>query len=121
MGGLVLAATTFEGLYALRGQLNTYRLMREYVIVCHSSGLLFGEIAASIDATSIHHPQRSIVGEWGRPAKTRLKCTSHLRRLQAAQPVSVVAVSIYTGRRHQIRVHTRHIGMPTVSDVWYCP
>merc|ERR1712118_492194 len=31
------------------------------------------------------------------------------------------AIRIYTGRRHQIRAHTRHVGHPTAADARYTP
>merc|ERR1712061_80192 len=75
--GLVLSATTFEGLYTLRGQLNTYTLAREYVTVCHSFGQPSIDVEARVDATSTH-VLRSAVADTGRPAKTRLLSPSYL-------------------------------------------
>ena len=37
-----------------------------------------------------------------------------------AASVSLLAVRILTGRRHQIRVHLAHVGCPTVNDA-LCP
>merc|ERR1739848_98851 len=43
--GLLLMSTTFEGLYALRWQLNTHLLVREYFTLCHD----FGRPARDVD------------------------------------------------------------------------
>mmetsp|Transcript_41601 Transcript_41601/g.129421 ORF Transcript_41601/g.129421 Transcript_41601/m.129421 type:complete len:360 (-) Transcript_41601:53-1132(-) len=123
--GLVLAATSFEGLYVLRGQLNTYRLAREYITICHSLAPPTLEIDARVDATSTR-VLRSAVGDTGRPASSRLRTPAHLQRRSGlgsseGRTACVVAVRIRTGRRHQIRAHTRHAGHPTVADSWYCP
>uniref|UniRef100_A0A7S0BA90 Pseudouridine synthase RsuA/RluA-like domain-containing protein n=1 Tax=Pyrodinium bahamense TaxID=73915 RepID=A0A7S0BA90_9DINO len=119
--GLVLAGTTFEGLYSLRGQLNTYCLAREYATLCHHVAPPSLDVDARVDATSTR-VLRSAVGDLGRPASSRLLAPAHLRR--AGPPLAalcLLVVRIRTGRRHQIRVHTRHVGHPTVADCWYCP
>lgn len=123
--GLILAATSFEGLYCLRGQLNTYRLEREYATLCHSLALPSLEINARVDATSTR-VLRSTISDAGRPATSRLLTPAQLLRrsdpgVAEGGRLCVVAVRIRTGRRHQIRAHTRHIGHPTVADCWYCP
>merc|ERR1711865_1262883 len=76
--GLILVATTFEGLYSLRGQLNTYHLARHYMTVNHGLGPPFLEVVARIDASSTKL-LRSVVGESGRPAQTFVKTWAHLR------------------------------------------
>ena len=37
------------------------------------------------------------------------------------EKLSIVAIQICTGRRHQIRAHLKHIGHPTVADGKYMP
>lgn len=119
--GLILVATTFEGLYSLRGQMNTYRVAREYITVCHGLGLPLLEVNARVDATSVR-VLRSAVDDSGRPARTYLLTSSHLRPcLFRHISACIVVISIHTGRRHQIRAHTRHIGLPTACDPWYSP
>lgn len=117
--GLVLAGTTFEGLYSLRGQLNTYRLGREYHTLCHDLGVNMMEVDARIDASSIR-VLRSTIDDLGRPAQTRFLSPAYLR-VPTHSACCIIVVSIRTGRRHQIRAHTRYIGHPTVVDGWYSP
>mmetsp|Transcript_65553 Transcript_65553/g.207166 ORF Transcript_65553/g.207166 Transcript_65553/m.207166 type:complete len:322 (+) Transcript_65553:27-992(+) len=123
--GLILAATSFEGLYSLRGQLNTYCLAREYITVCHSLAPPALKVDARVDATSTQ-VLRSAISDSGRPASSFLRTPAHLLRcvdpdLRTHSGICIVAVRIRTGRRHQIRAHTRHVGHPTVADGWYCP
>ncbi|CAE8597908.1 unnamed protein product [Polarella glacialis] len=119
--GLVLAGTTFEGLYSLRSQLNTYRLQRDYITVCHNLSQPSHKVDARVDATSTHS-LRSVVRDIGRPAASYFSCSAHLlcKALEGSN-LCIVAVRIRTGRRHQIRTHTRYIGHPTAADCWYCP
>lgn len=122
--GLILTATTFEGLYALRGQLNSYCLARHYMTLCHALGQPSAQVHARIDASSTR-VLRSAVGDSGRPAETHFRSSAHLALAQDGDAGSgaycIVVVRIRTGRRHQIRAHTRHLGHPTVADSWYCP
>jgi len=122
--GLVLVATTFEGLYSLRSQLNTYHLARQYMTGCHGLGPPATEVVSRIDASSTK-VLRSIVAETGKPSQTFLRTWAHLRNTSGdgleRDDFCVVVVNIRTGRRHQIRAHTRHIGHPTAADPWYCP
>ncbi|CAE8621125.1 unnamed protein product, partial [Polarella glacialis] len=115
--GLLLVAKTYEAYFDLQLQLSLNELERDYVVLCH------GWIAATslqVDAPVLwneHVPGPSKVSDQGRPSISQLKVLAHTHRQQAAY--SLVAVRIQTGRRHQIRVHTAHIGHPTVSDGKY--
>jgi len=116
--GLILAGTSFLGYYALRWQQDTYTLGRHYLVLCH--GRLDGSriITARIK-TAKSFPARSEVSAEGKPAWTLLEPLAVLRRAASAEVFSVLAVVIRTGRTHQIRVHTKHIGHPTVTDGKY--
>ena len=59
----------------------------------------------------------STICQKGKPSKTYLKVLAHLGRND--QEFSLVAIRICTGRRHQIRTHTTHIGHPIVCDGKY--
>ena len=36
------------------------------------------------------------------------------------KPITLVSLTPYTGRRHQLRVHMLHLGHPIVGDMLYC-
>jgi len=119
--GLVLCGTTFEGYYSLRLQLDTKRLRREYFVLCH--GLAAAEltkVAAKVDVAPDPSQRRS-VNDSGKPSQTQLRLAAHACEGAEADRyrMSIAAIRIFTGRRHQIRVHLRHVGHPTVTDARY--
>lgn len=115
--GLVLAGKNFEGLYWLRFQLNIYRLCREYMVICRGIGPPAIDVDARVDVSTTR-VQRTAVDDSGQPARTHIRVPAHLLR---GSGWCIVTVSIHTGRRHQIRAHTRHIGHPSAADPWYSP
>merc|ERR1712228_788226 len=65
---------------------------------------------------------RTLTEDSGQPAMSHLVTHAHL----TSGPLSafrycIIVIRIYTGRRHQIRAHTRSIGHPTACDGWYTP
>eukprot|EP00929_Paragymnodinium_shiwhaense_P065326 TRINITY_DN32761_c0_g1_i1.p1 TRINITY_DN32761_c0_g1~~TRINITY_DN32761_c0_g1_i1.p1 ORF type:complete len:299 (-),score=65.42 TRINITY_DN32761_c0_g1_i1:12-908(-) len=117
--GLVLVAKRYESYLRLQIQLCTGKMQREYALLCHG---WMSPSRQRIDA-SVHWVEgssvRSSAGEdFGRSATTMTKVLGHVgsRRQRA---YSIVAVQLVTGRKHQIRVHTAHLGHPTVCDGQY--
>jgi len=116
--GLILAGKNFEGYYALRWQQDTYELGREYLVLCHGR-LPWGPriINAKIKTTRTN-PVTSKVSDDGKPAWTQAKPLCIVTR-DSGEEYSFLAIMIRTGRTHQIRVHMKHIGHPTVCDGKY--
>mmetsp|Transcript_92392 Transcript_92392/g.214710 ORF Transcript_92392/g.214710 Transcript_92392/m.214710 type:complete len:213 (+) Transcript_92392:364-1002(+) len=111
--GLVLGGTSFEGYFCLRLQLDTHLLRREYVVVCQGlADATLSEVVARVDVAP-DPSQRKSVTDSGKPSQTLLRITGQLLS------TSLVAVRIATGRRHQIRVHLRHRGLPSLADARY--
>ena len=118
--GLILTAKTFEAYYHLKFQLSIGSLVRDYVVLCHGAiPPEQNEINARVYHSNVEGNLPSTVCQKGKPSKTYLKVLAHLTR--EAQDFSLVAIRICTGRRHQIRAHTTHIGHPTVCDGKYTP
>lgn len=44
---------------------------------------------------------------------------SEFRVLESQKEISLVEVTLYTGRTHQIRIHLSHLGHPLIGEEWY--
>jgi len=122
--GLILCGTTMEGYYWLRLQLNTYRMAREYFVVCQGTikPEHVSKVAVGIGLTEVR-VRRSMADTRGKPAETFVKVLSHdlpvLSSRCALGCCTTVAIRIRTGRHHQIRTHMLHVQHPTVADAKY--
>lgn len=120
--GLILVAKTYRSYYALQGQLNMNEVARDYIVVSHG----WVPCDRSAVAARIYHRRderqslHSIVATWGKPACTRIKVLARALTGHGAA-LSLLALRIATGRRHQIRVHCAHLGHPTLTDGMYTP
>ncbi|CAE8581128.1 unnamed protein product, partial [Polarella glacialis] len=118
--GLVLVAKTHEAFYDLQLQLATGMLERDYVVLCH--GFISPrrqEIQARVRWWTDGRDGASTVKPDGRPARTRLKVLGRMPSPRSGEAMSLLALRISTGRRHQIRLHLAHVGHPTVCDSKY--
>mmetsp|Transcript_13296 Transcript_13296/g.23922 ORF Transcript_13296/g.23922 Transcript_13296/m.23922 type:complete len:274 (+) Transcript_13296:146-967(+) len=120
--GLVLIGTTFEGLFSLQWQKNLYEIYREYQVVSHDlETLLLRDVEARVNVMGTK-VSRTLTEDNGQPAVSHLLTEAHLAGGPSADfRYCIIVIQIYTGRRHQIRAHTRAIGHPTACDGWYAP
>jgi len=110
--GLLVVAKTLAAHTDLVRQLAARTVQREYLALVH--GRVAGD--GSIDAPIGRHPvarTRMAVTAGGREARTRYRVSE---RFDGA---TLLAVTLETGRTHQIRVHMRAIGHPLVGDPTY--
>lgn len=113
--GLVMVAKTYEAYYDLLLQMNSGSTLRDYVVLCH------GHVDVGlrrVDAPLYWAEGTRLatqVRRYGRPAATELKVLAH--GVREGLPVSLVALRILTGRRHQIRAHMAHVHHPLAT----CP
>ncbi len=114
--GVLVVAKTPEGLVSLREQLAMRAMGRTYL------GLVEGHVAEErgvVDAPigrSTRTPTLMAVRADGRPARTGYEV---LARLDKPHAVTLLRLSLDTGRTHQIRVHMSTIGHPVVNDPRY--
>ncbi|CAE8649953.1 unnamed protein product, partial [Polarella glacialis] len=123
--GLILAAKTYEAFYDLQVQMATGQVERDYVILCRGwvppalshirAQVSWREEIANAPLETLGVKTRA--GARGKPAQTRLKVLALASH--EVEALSLVAVRISTGRRHQIRSHFAHVGHPTVRDGKY--
>lgn len=124
--GLLLIAKNEPTLKNLQTQFKNRQVLKEYL------ALVFGDIKPEIGeiVTEIaRDPSRRVPFkaieirsglERGNPriAKTQWQV---IRKLSINHyQLSIVRITILTGRTHQIRVHMKHLGYPLVGDMVYC-
>lgn len=113
--GLLVVARTPEAFVSLSGQLADHDVERVYL------GLVEGHVAENhgvVEAPigrSARVPTLMAVRADGRPARTRYDV---LARLDSPS-VTLLRLTLDTGRTHQIRVHLSTIGHPVVNDARY--
>ena len=129
--GLILCGTTFSGLLALRWQLDTYQVERQYAVCGHGRApAALAVVTANIATYAVASKKSSVSDLHGKPAKTHFKVLAHLAGRRGRDTVggdvtwdggsgSVFAIRIRTSRRHEIRAHLCLLGFPSVADCKY--
>ena len=110
-GALIIARST-EAHRGLTAALAARRVRRRYLVLVHGA---FSTGAGTIDAPIDRRRARRFVGPEGIPAVTH-----YLRLASWTRPaLSLLEVTLETGRTHQIRVHLESIGRHVVGDPVY--
>jgi 23S rRNA pseudouridine1911/1915/1917 synthase len=110
--GLMVVARTLQAHTSLVAQLQAREISREYLALC------YGEFTGGgrVDAPIGRHPRdrlRMAVTPRGKPAVT------HYRLLRRYPGLTLLRVSLESGRTHQIRVHMAHLQHPLFGDLTY--
>lgn len=109
--GVLVAAKTTEAQQKLVEQFAAREVYKEYLAICIGNPGQ-GKIEAAIGRHPVDRKQMAVVST-GRSALTFFETKKWNDKL------SVVKVTIATGRTHQIRVHMKHQGTPILGDVLY--
>lgn len=113
--GLMVVAKNDRAHLDLAAQIRTREAHREYVLIVH--GRVRADrtrVKAPIGRHPIHRQRMAVVPD-GRPAETTFEV------LERFQEYTLMRAVLRTGRTHQIRVHTAHLGHPVVGDKVYGP
>jgi 23S rRNA pseudouridine1911/1915/1917 synthase len=114
--GLIVVGRTADAYQALVGQLADRTMARRYLaLVAGEVAEDRGEVEAPV-GRSARTPTKMAVSAGGKPARTAYTV---VERRGAVAPVTLLEVSLQTGRTHQIRVHMAAIGHPVVGDARY--
>ena len=112
--GLLLVAKHDRSHRHLAGQLKSRKLQRRYQALVHGRmPLPEGTIDAPVGRHPTQRKKMAVVATGGRPART------HYRVLDAWGVLSLLELSLETGRTHQIRVHLASLGHPVLGDATY--
>jgi len=109
--GVLCVARSAEAAEHMRNVFSSGRIERTYLAACE--GELAGDTFSSHARLRTSANRRVIVDENGQEASTRGVVVA-----RGASGV-VLRVTLDTGRRHQIRVHLAHEGLPLVGDRRY--
>ena len=113
--GLLMIAKNDRAHLGLSELLKDHNITRKYqAIVYGKPKLEHGFIELPI-ARSPQDRKKMAIVQGGREAKTEY------RVLETFKNFSLVELTLYTGRTHQIRVHMKHIGHPLLGDPVYGP
>lgn len=114
--GAMVVAKTEPVLHDLQGQIRAKTARREYLAVVYGS---FGEDSGTIDLPIGRHPtqrKKMAVVPLDKGGKSAL---THWQVRERLGNYSWLHFRLETGRTHQIRVHSTHIGHPIIGDPLY--
>ncbi len=112
--GLIMVAKSNKAHLSLSSQIASKECHRNYIALV--DGVIKsndGVIIANIDRNKKDRKLMAVSRDSGRYAET------HYKVLERYKKYCLVEYELKTGRTHQIRVHSKHIGHPIVGDLQY--
>lgn len=111
--GLLIIAKHMLGAAILSQMMLDRQIHRTYRAIVQGTPPEFGTIDAPIGRVDGSTIERQVDFENGEHAVT------HYRRVWTDGTISLVELTLETGRTHQIRVHMQHLGYPLLGDFLY--
>lgn len=115
--GLLVLARHMLSACILSEQMTGRRIRREYRAIVLGHAPEEGTIDSPIARVEGSAIERRVDPETGEKAVTHYRTLLYNKE----RDLSLVSLSLETGRTHQIRVHMRSIGHPLPGDFLYCP
>ncbi|MBQ9444028.1 MAG: RluA family pseudouridine synthase [Lachnospiraceae bacterium] len=116
--GIVLCGRSQKGLDRLNNAIKEHRIRKFY------RALLFGRIDNDLHLTayisqSDKDNKVSISDRYPGKNDGYRECITDIRVIEATDDITYAEIQLVTGRKHQIRAHTAHIGHPVIGDIKY--
>lgn len=108
--GIMLLAKTLKAAWFFQEKFKNKEINKKYLAVVH--GIILSDFG-TINEPLLKNDQKVIVCSDGLESITKYKV------IQRSKDMTLVEFFPLTGRTHQIRVHTSHIGHPIVGDSKY--
>ncbi len=113
--GVLVFARRRPALIALQALIRDGQITKQYLaLLCGSPRRAKFEVNVPLRKSTLQGGERMVrVDETGKPALTAF------RIIDSFHQASLADVTLYTGRTHQIRVHSQHAGHPVAGDEKY--
>lgn len=117
--GVILVARNPAAHRALREQFRRGTVRKEYRAIVHGQVDRGGRIEAALIPAGRRGRSVRLAPEGRRTRKSARPAVTHYRPLRMIGDLTLLAIEIETGARHQIRAHLASLGHPVLGDVRY--